>query len=193
MKKKKTFTSMAIFIATLILGVGYAAVSDITLNLNGTANVKANADFNVQYDTTHEVGLSTENTVVWDDDTTHDVVAGNYENTLTANMTVYLDSTNRTAYAIYKIDNKSAELNTTIASEVTSDFDTEYTDYLSLEQALYANEDCTTPLNGTELAPNESAYLKVTVSLTKLPVDDIVDASFAVALNASPVEVSLGD
>ena len=45
MKKRKTFIAMALVIAVLVLGVGYAAISNITLNVNGTANVTANADF----------------------------------------------------------------------------------------------------------------------------------------------------
>ena len=45
MQKRRTFTVMAILIAVLILGIGYAALTATTLNLNGTANVKANPDF----------------------------------------------------------------------------------------------------------------------------------------------------
>ena len=39
MKKKKTFTSMAIVIAILILGVGYASITEIPLNLNEVPSV----------------------------------------------------------------------------------------------------------------------------------------------------------
>jgi len=193
MKKKKTFTSMAIVIAILILGVGYAAVTEIPLNLNGSANVHANADFNVQYDTAHQVKVTPNANVTWEEKSNPAVVTGSYEDTLNANMTVYLDSANRTASAIYKIDNKSGELKATIASEITNDFTEGNADYLSLEQALYANEACTELLNTTQLAPGQSAYLKVTVSLVKLPVDDIVDASFSVGLTATPVEVELSN
>lgn len=195
MKKRKTFTSMAIVIAILILGVGYAAIAEIPLTLNGSANVHANADFNVQYDTNHEVKVTPNANVTWEEKSNPAVVTGSYEDTLNANMTVYLDSANRTASAIYKIDNKSGELKATIASEITNDFTEDNANYLSLEQALYTTEACTDTdlLNTTQLAPGQSAYLKVTVSLVKLPVDDIVDASFSVGLTATPVEVELSN
>ena len=45
MKKKKTFMGMAIIIAILVLGVGYAAVEGVDLFVTGTANIKANAVF----------------------------------------------------------------------------------------------------------------------------------------------------
>lgn len=188
MKSKKTFTVMSILIAVLVLGVGYAAVSEVPLNLTGSVNVKANAEFVVEYDTTHEVAVSTDETI-----DTNAVVAGEYLDASNATMTVNLDSTHRSAYAIYKIDNLSEELKATISAEVTSDFIEDYKDYLAVAQELCTTEACDTPLAGTQLGKNESAYLKVTVSLTKLPVEDIANAQFTITTKATPVEVELGE
>lgn len=192
MKKKNTFTGMAIFIAILILGVGYAAISDIPLNLNGTANVKANAEFVVQYDNDdHTIKLSTDETIAWTDSDVRAVVAGEYIDASNATMTVNLDAEHRSAYAIYKIDNLSEELKATVAAEITSDIPEEKRAYLKVEEELYTSEACDTVLADTQLAKNESAYLKVTVSLVKLPVEDITNAEFTITATATPVEVTL--
>ena len=194
MKRRKTFVGMTILLAILVLGVGYAAVSDIPLILNGTANVKANADFSVQYDTGHTVVVTPANTqITWDDSDVRDVVDGKYVDTEIATMTVNLDSEHRTATAIYKIDNLSEELKATITSEITTDFDETKADYLTVTQGLYTTDACDELLENKEVAPGESAYLKVTVSLTKLPVEDINDAQFTITTTAQAVEVELGE
>jgi hypothetical protein len=120
MRKRKTFIGMFIIIAILILGVGYAAINGIELFVNGTANVKANADFTVEYDTEHTVALSTTEKVEW---TSGDVavVSGEYTDSTSATMTVYLDSTHRNASAVYKIVNKSQELKATVDANVSSE------------------------------------------------------------------------
>lgn len=195
MKRKNTFTGMAIFIAILILGVGYAAISDIPLYLNGTANVKANAEFVVEYDNDHTVILSTNDTIAWADSDDRAVVAGEYVNASTATMTVNLDAEHKSAYAIYKIDNLSEELKATVAADITTNIPTEKQEYLKVEQELYTSEACddNDTLEDTQLAKNESAYLKVTVSLVKLPVEDITDATFTITATATPVEVTLNN
>lgn len=194
MKKRKTFIGMTIFIAILVLGVGYAAVSDVSLLLTGTANVQANAEFKVEYDTEDTVEVSPDTEMTWADSDIRDVVTGNYTDEATATMTVNLDSTNRTASATYKIDNVSSELNAIItASIVSEDFTTPNDEYLLATPELFADEDCQTPLADSELAPGESAYLKVTVSLTKLPVDPIENATFTITTTAEPVAVELND
>ena len=191
MKRKNTCTGMSIFIAILILGVGYAAISDIPLNLNGTANVKANAEFVVEYDTDHTIKFSTDETIAWADSDVRAVVSGDYTGASTATMTVNLDSGHRSASAIYKIDNLSEELKATIVAELTSDIPEDKRDYLLVEKELYTTEDCDTVLEDTQLSKNQSAYLKVTVSLVKLPVEDITNAEFKITTTATPVEVTL--
>ena len=189
MKKRRTFTIMAILIAVLVLGVGYAAISNITLNLNGTANIKANADFSVVYDTTHTVGKSTNDTVLWAENNNQPVVAGAYTNTTTATMTVYLDSSHSSAYAIYKVDNNSSELGATLSASVTqiSGNNAQYFD--NITAAYYSDANCTTALSGA-LAHGQTAYLKVTVSLAKSPINDVSGATFSVTTTATPQEAS---
>lgn len=176
MKKRKTFLGMILVIAILVLGVGYAAISDITLNINGTANVTANADFTVEFDNDHTVVVETGAT-------------GGYTNTTTATMTVALDSkTTTSTSAIYKIDNNSQELNATLSAEVTND-DTDLNSYVTIEKMLCEDAACTTPLTAS-IAPDASAYLKVTASLTKAPAQDVVNKSFAVTITATPADTN---
>ncbi len=190
MKKRKTFMGMIIIISILVLGVGYAAINGVELFVNGTANITANADFSVEYDTSHTIGLSTTSTTSWDNGQVA-VVAGTYTDTHNAIMTVHLDSTHRDAYAIYKIVNKSPELYAMLDSNVSSQIAANAAEYLTVSEELYSNADCT---GGSELdsnaklAPGSVAYLKVQVNLSKLPIEDIGNATFTITVNATPVE-----
>ena len=76
MKKKRTFTIMGILIAVLVLGIGYAAIADIPLLITGTANIVADSDFSVVFDTTHTVGLTAYNGNVTLGETSYAPVAG---------------------------------------------------------------------------------------------------------------------
>ncbi len=193
MQKRRTFTVMAILIAVLILGIGYAAISATNITLNGTANVKANADFTVVYDTTHTVAVSNTGTgSTFDDEgTTRTVVTGAYTSTSVATMTVWLDNTHRQATAIYKIDNNSSELSASLAATVTdvdaNGLNEEF--FLPVEATYYSDASCTTPLvSGDVVTAGHSAYLKVVVELAKTPLDDIAGATFTVVTTATPEE-----
>ena len=193
MQKRRTFTVMAILIAVLILGVGYAAISSTSLNLNGTANVKANADFTVEYDTSHTVVVSNTGTgSTFDDEgTTRTVVTGAYTSTSVATMTVWLDNTHREASAIYKIDNKSSELGASLAATVTNvDANGQNEAYFDpVVATYYSDAACTTALTSGDIVDaGDTVYLKVTVKLAKSPLDDITGATFTVVTTATPEE-----
>ena len=199
MKRRKTYIVMAVLLAVLVLGIGYAAVSDIGLNLTGTANIVADYDFDVHYDTTH--------TVVTENFTNPASITGAYSDGENATMDVTFNEDNRTAWAIYKVDNDSDELSATLSVHVeqidTGDFtDGEGTtlesgatvsDYFNTITAVfYTDSSCT---SGNELGNNkveagDSVYLKVTVSTndSHLTVNDIENAGFSVELTATPAE-----
>lgn len=197
MQKRRTFTVMAILIAVLVLGIGYAAVSNITLNLNGTANVLANPDFTVVYDTTDTVQVSntgTGSTFVDDSvdpSVTRTVVTGAYTSTSVATMTVWFDNTHREATAIYKIDNNSSELGARLAATITNvDANGSNEDYFDpVEATYYSDSSCTTALTSSDIIEHgESAWLKVTVRLAKSPLNNISGATFTVVTTATPEE-----
>jgi len=190
-KKRKTFIAMVIVIAILLLGIGYAAVSNVTLNLTGTANIKANADFSVEYDTTHTVVVTPSSTTIeWAENDNRAVSAGSYQDATTAIMTVYLDSSNTTATAVYKVDNKSTELGATLSAAVTQISGANAQYFSNITAVYYTDANCTTALGDNVVAHGGSAYLKVTVGLAKSPVSDITSASFSVTTTATPQEAS---
>lgn len=189
MKSKKTLMILGVIIAVLVLGIGYATISNINLTINGKANaVVSDSDFVVQFDTTHTVGLSTEETVTYNSESKA-VVAGSYTNTTTATMTVYLDSDHKSASATYKIDNKSEELSATLESTVTGVTGT-YADYFTVTKTWVdsSGAEVTFTEGETKLAKGESIYLKVTVTLNKLATVDITDQAFSVSIEATPAE-----
>ncbi len=193
MKKKRTFTVMAILLAVLVLGIGYATVSSVTLYLNGTANISSNFDFTVEYDTTHTVGRSTTDTTTDSSSQSHDVVAGAYTDTTHATMTVWLDEDHPEVYAIYKVDNKSDNINATLATSVTAVSDASKSEYFTEPTAVYYTDAaCTDALGSAELPHGQSVYLKVTIGLAKAPLTDITNATYSVTTTATPVETDYG-
>ena len=188
MQKRKTFTVMAILLAVLVLGVGYALIADVELDLTGTANIMANSDFSVVYDEEFLPAVSTVGTVT-DGTNTQTIVDGEVTSDSTATMTVWLDSTNRSAYAIYKIDNESEDLAASITADVdpltgtnSSYFDEPVVDFCS-------DSACNTTFSGN-VEPGESVYMKVTVSLVRSPLTDITGQTFNITITASPEEAA---
>lgn len=178
MKKRKTFMGMALVLAILILGVGYAAINTVNLTINGTANVTANADFHVVFDRNDEIEVTGGTTGA----------GATYEEDLKATMTVSLDSTNKTQSAIYKIDNKSSELSATLEANVENN-DTALNKYVKIETQLYTDAGCTQALNGP-VAKAESAYLKVTATLINNPAQDVLGKTFTVTVTANPADAN---
>ena len=188
MQKRRTFTVMAILLAVLVLGVGYAAIANVTLNLNGTGNIMANADFAVVYDTSHTIA-KTSGTVT-DGTNTQTIVTASYTSTTLATMTVWLDDTHREAYAIFKVDNNSTDLSARLTPSVTEVGQQHDAYFNDIQAEYYTASTCATgeELGTDVLEAGDSAYLKVTVSLEKSPLDDITGATFSVQTTAEPVE-----
>jgi len=186
MKKNRTFTVMAILIAVLILGIGYAAISNITLYLSGTANVVADSDFSVVYDTSHTVGLTADNGNVTMGESSYAPVAGAYTDTTHATMTVYLDKNHQSVSACYKIDNNSTALAAALSAEITQIGSPNNSYFGTITHGFYSDSACSTALSGN-LAHGQSAYLKVTVPKGSTePAEDVTGASFSVTITATP-------
>ena len=186
MKKKRTFTVMAIIIAVLVLGIGYAAIADIPLNITGTANIVADSDFSVEFDTAHTVLVDPSSGTVTLNNASHPIVAGTYSDKDDATMTVYLDKDHTSGSACYKIDNKSTSLNATITPTVTQISSPNNAYFGTITTALYSDSACSTALSGS-VAHGSSAYLKVTVPKgASEPAQDVTGASFSVSITASP-------
>ena len=188
MQKRKTFTVMAILLAVLVLGVGYALIADVELNLTGTANIMANSDFSVVYDDQFLPAVSTVGTVT-DGTNTQTIVDGAVTGDTTATMTVWLDSTNRDAYAIYKIDNESTDLAASISADVTPLSGTNASYFEAPIVDFCSDAACNTPFSGN-VEPENSVYMKVTVALTRSPLTDITGQTFNITITATPEEAA---
>ena len=192
MKRRKTYIVMAVLLAVLVLGIGYAAVLDIELNIGGTANINANFDFDVVFDTSHTITYSS----VTGNDAS---ISGSYTDTENATLSVTLDTDNRELFAIFKVDNNSDELSATLDPYVTQitvdENDETVSQYFgTITAVFYTDASCTAgnELSTNKVAAGSSAYLKVTVpmSTTDIPVDDVVGAEFNVQITASPAEIN---
>ena len=174
MKKRKTFIAMALIIAVLVLGVGYAAINNINLNINGTANITANADFDVAFDTSHTPSVVN--------------ASASYTNATNATVTVDLDSEKTTATAILKVDNNSTELSANLVATV-GEVDVDLEKYAEITTELCSDAACGTALTGV-VTKETSAYVKVTANLKKNPAQDVKNKTFSVSLVASPVDAN---
>lgn len=174
MKKRKTFIAMALIIAVLVLGVGYAAITNVNLNINGTANITANADFKVEFDTKHAPSVGN--------------ASASYTDVTNATVTVNLDSKNTTATAILKVDNNSSELSANLVATVEN-VDADLTKYATITTKLCSDATCDTTLSGV-VTKGTSAYVMVTANLIKNPAQDVTNKTFSVKLVASPVDAN---
>lgn len=173
MKKQKTIFALAILAAILMLGIGYAAVSNITLNIDGTASATADSDFDVIF-TENDGDIS-----INQDAAPNATVSASVEasDKTQANIEVSgLTTKGEKVEVTYTIANNSADLSASLTA-VTSNDNTEYFTVTSSinDTAVVVDKDKTTTVT-------------VTVELIKTPIDADQTASIGVELTAEPVQ-----
>lgn len=169
MKNKKTFIVVALVIAVLLIGIGYAVISDLTLTISGTASAQANPDnFDVKF--TGEPTKGGQGTTT----ATIDKATDPKGRTATINVTG-LTAKGDTATATYTVTNASKDLTADLSVEVTTNSNSTY---FKVTPEL-AQESITA---GTETT------VTVTVELLKTPVTADESANITVTLTASPVQ-----
>lgn len=163
MKKKRTLLGLALLVAVLILGVGYAALTSIDLDLTGTVNVSpSDANFKVVW--SEGTPANTEDSVS---------VVGSKSVTFTVNS---LKAVGSTATATFKIKNNSGAGINAIVSVPTIEEGDENADYFTVT-TNYGDSAIT-------LAPTEDKEVTVTVTLDKAPVDEDITGTFTITLKA---------
>lgn len=165
MKKRKSFVSLALLVAVLILGVGYA-INSIDLKVNGDVSISADdSNFTVEF---------TEATVTGDGNT------ATIGDKTTATLDVKsLKTVGDTITATYTITNKSKAGVSASLTEPT----------VAYTEGGTANGyyEATAALGTTNaIAPNGTTTLTVTVKLVKAPLDDVT-GKFTVSFKANPV------
>lgn len=120
MNKKKTMTALIIVLAVLFIGIGYAAISNVTLNITGNAKVEPGANaFDVNYKNTNKT-VSSETITGQPSDgftITTDNTHANYTALKTATITA-TEFTQKDQYVdfTFTVQNDSAELKATLTN-----------------------------------------------------------------------------
>lgn len=165
MKQKKTFIIVALLLAVLLLGIGYAAMAGITLNINGTANATIdNTNFVVKFvaDSAQVSNAEKVTATVTDDKTARIAVNG-------------LTAKGDYETATYTIKNESADLSARLSAAITNN----NKDYFKVEYTIADTE---------PLASGATTTITVKVSLLKTPIDTDQNATIGVAITADPLQ-----
>lgn len=163
MKNRKKMITTALIVLVLLLGVGYATVSSVSLNINGTANAETK-ELQVFYDGVNS-GTSDKVTAISSPDKER-----------TATFTVENMTLNETVTMTFEVKNYETDVNATLAApSVTQNANRDYFQV-------------TTSCDKTTLNAGDTATITVNVKLIKTPVtDEAGSTTVTVAMAASPV------
>lgn len=163
MKNRKKMITTALIVLVLLLGVGYATVSSVNLNINGTANAESK-ELQVFYDGVNS-GTSDKVTAI-----------SSPVKTREATFTVESMTLDETVTMTFEVKNYETDVNATLAApSVTQNTNEEYFQV-------------TTSCDKTTLNAGETATITVNVKLIKTPVtDEAGSTTVTVAMAASPV------
>lgn len=157
MKKKNTFLTVALLLAVVVLGVGYAASTGPWV-VEGTATATA-SEFDVAF-TNHQAG--------------NNVTSSSVEGDLLAKMAVELENVGDTATATFTITNRSQK---GIGAEINED------DIVITRGTNSEYFDVTYKLGSSTIASNGgTTTLEVTVELIKATTEEKTE-TFTVSLN----------
>lgn len=163
MKNRKKMITTALIVLVLLLGVGYATVSSVNLNINGTAKAESK-ELQVFYDGVNS-GTSTKVTAISSPDKAR-----------TATFTVENMTLNETVTMTFEVKNYETDVNATLAAPSV----TENTNGVYFE--------VTTSCNKTTLNAGDTATITVNVKLIKTPVtEEAGSTTVTVGMTASPV------
>lgn len=164
MKNKKKFYVVGLLVFVLVLGIGYAAVSTVGLNIDGTASVKSE-NLKVSFNGVTEVSDGEK------------VVANSTDNSLDATISVSDLTLNEIVTATYTIKNEETDVNANITKKTITNDKEEF-----FEVTTSVDESPTT------VDANGTAKVTVTVKLIKTPIEaDDSTANIQIDLDANPV------
>ena len=163
MKNRKKMITTALIVLVLLLGVGYATVSSVNLNINGSAKA-GSKELQVFYDGTNS-GTSAKVTAI-----------SSPANTRAATFTVENMTLNETVTMTFEVKNYETDVNATLAApSVTQNTNGDYFQV-------------TTSCDKTTLNAGDTATITVNVKLIKTPVTaEAGSTTVTVEMAASPV------
>ena len=163
MKKTSKIILTMIVIAILIIGVGYAAIQNITLNISGTATADpSQSNFKVMFSGTPTVSDETYVTAAVTDD---------------INATINVEGLTKagdTVFATYTVQNTSTDLSADLSVATTNS----NTEYFTISSELAK----------TSLIAGEATTITVTAELAKTPITESVSTTIGVQITAVPVQ-----
>lgn len=165
MKKRNTYVGLILLVAVLMLGIGYAAITNITLNITGSAKaVVSDENFKVRFTGTPTVS-------------DEDVVTATITDDVTATINVEsLVAKGDKVTATYTIENASDDLSASIAVPTVENSNDEY---------FSVTTDMT---DAVTVASKGTTTVTVTVELIKTPIEADETTDITVSLVASPVQ-----
>ena len=163
MKNRKKMITTALIVLVLLLGVGYATVSSVNLNINGSAKA-GSKELQVFYDGTNS-GTSSKVTAI-----------SSPVKTREATFTVESMTLNETVTMTFEVKNYETDVNATLAApSVTQNANRDYFQV-------------TTSCDKTTLNAGDTATITVNVKLIKTPVTaEAGSTTVTVGMAASPV------
>ena len=167
MRRTNKIILMTLMISLLLLGIGYAAIQNITLSISGYAEVGAKADnFNVRFLEQVDITKNGFDNVIVDAQKTSDVTA-------TINLSG-LSKAGETITALYTVKNESPDLSADLTVSTSNDAP----EYLTISSKL----------DKTSLVAGDETTVEVIVKVTKTPITDNIKAKIGVELIAMPVQ-----
>ena len=160
-----------VLLAIILVAVGYAAITNVTLNINGTAQSGANqSNFVVEFIGTPTTGGKGTTTATIDSSV-------KTNGTVTVNG---LTAKGDEATATYTIENTSKDLSAELTANVSKNTNTEYFDvkYNIAEPSTLEHGATTT--------------ITVTVTLIKTPIDTDPTSDIGITITATPQQPSTG-
>lgn len=164
MNRKKTLYGLGLLALILVLGVGYAAVSEVTLNIDGSATVASEA-------------LKVSFNGVTDTEDDGKVVASSTDNSLNASIQVTNLTLNEAVSATYTIKNQETDVDANVIKKQISNDKPEF-----FEVKTSVDDSAET------IAAGGTGTVTVTVKLIKTPIETSDStANIQIDLTASPV------
>lgn len=164
MKNKKSLLGLGLLALVLVLGVGYAVVSDVVLTITGTASVA-----------TEELKVSFEGTVTADQGVTANATKGSLKGNIQVTGLAHIGDT---ATATYTIQNLEAD----VAAEITKKS-------ITVSNSEYFEVTTSVDNDALTIARNGTATVTVTVQLIKKPITEAESSTdITVELKAAAVQ-----
>ena len=161
MKKQKTISFLLLVLTVLLMGIVYAAISNVTFNVSGNVVATGSqSNFKVAIDNMPTISGEGKTKVEILDDTTATIDVSE------------LTKIEDTSIVTFNISNSSADLNAVLTTSVSNS----NTEFFTVTETLATNK----------LGPSESTTLEIRIKLNKTVISDEEKAKIIVSITVNP-------